>query len=97
MDGDPSLDAGEEPERSPGGCRCARPTADRDAHAGGRQDPRRHGPKDNLILPDALDTKICVLLSISTLLGVGQFPLTGPGSLAGFIIATFAIHMTSCR
>ncbi len=50
---------------------------------------------DNLILADAAQTKICVLLSISTLLGVGLFQLTGAAWLdpaAGFIIAVFAIH-----
>lgn len=50
---------------------------------------------DNLILADAAQTKICVLLSISTLLGVGLFQLTGTAWLdpaAGFIIAAFAIH-----
>lgn len=51
--------------------------------------------KDNLILADAAETKICVLLSISTLAGVGLFQLTGASwldPLAGFIIAAFAIH-----
>ncbi|GAA2174959.1 cation transporter [Arthrobacter parietis] len=49
---------------------------------------------DNLILADAAETKICVLLSISTLLGVGLYMLTGATWLdpvAGFIIAAFAI------
>jgi divalent metal cation (Fe/Co/Zn/Cd) transporter len=38
---------------------------------------------------------MCVLLSISTLLGVGLYQLTGAAWLdpvAGFIIAVFAIH-----
>ena len=51
--------------------------------------------KDNLILADAAETRICVLLSISTLLGVGLYALTGAGWLdpvAGFVIAAFAIH-----
>lgn len=51
--------------------------------------------KDNLILADAAETKICVLLSISTLFGVGLFQLTGAAWLdpvAGFVIAAFAIH-----
>lgn len=51
--------------------------------------------RDNLILADAVETKICVLLSISTLLGVGLFQLTGAAWLdpvAGFVIAAFAIH-----
>ncbi|KDE96750.1 cation transporter (plasmid) [Mycolicibacterium crocinum] len=50
---------------------------------------------DNLVLADAAQTKICVLLSISTLLGVGLFELTGAAWLdpaAGFVIAAFAIH-----
>lgn len=51
--------------------------------------------QDNLILADAAQTRICVLLSISTLLGVGLFELTGAAWLdpvAGFVIAAFAIH-----
>lgn len=51
--------------------------------------------KDNLILADAVQTKICVLLSVSTLLGVGLFQLTGAAWLdpvAGFVIAAFAVH-----
>lgn len=50
---------------------------------------------DQLILADAAETKICVLLSISTLLGLGLFALTGAAWLdpmAGFVIAAFAIH-----
>ena len=50
---------------------------------------------DNLILADAAETKICVLLSISTLLGVGLYGLTGAAWLdpvAGFIIAAFALY-----
>jgi len=50
---------------------------------------------DRLILADAAETRICVLLSISTLLGVGLFQLTGAGWLdpvAGFVIAAFAVH-----
>ena len=50
---------------------------------------------DQLILADAAETKICVLLSVSTLLGVGFFTLTGAAWLdpvAGFVIALFAIH-----
>lgn len=50
---------------------------------------------DNLILADAAETRICVLLSISTLLGVGLFMLTGFAwldSIAAFVIAIFAIH-----
>lgn len=50
---------------------------------------------DRLILADAAETRICVLLSISTLLGLGLYSLTGAAwldPLAGFIIAAFAIH-----
>src|SRR5215218_4189432 len=50
---------------------------------------------DNLILADAAETRICVLLSVSTLLGVGLYELTAAGWLdpvAGFVIAAFAIH-----
>jgi divalent metal cation (Fe/Co/Zn/Cd) transporter len=50
---------------------------------------------DPLILADSAETRICVLLSISTLLGLGLFALTGAAWLdpvAGFVIAIFAIH-----
>ncbi|WND60367.1 cation transporter (plasmid) [Mycolicibacterium vanbaalenii] len=50
---------------------------------------------DNLILADAAETRICVLLSISTLLGVGLYELTGAAWLdpvAGFVIAAFALY-----
>jgi divalent metal cation (Fe/Co/Zn/Cd) transporter len=50
---------------------------------------------DPLILADAAETRICVLLSISTLAGLSLFALTGAGWLdpvAGFVIAVFAIH-----
>lgn len=49
---------------------------------------------DQLILADATETKICVLLSVSTLLGLGLFALTGASWLdptAGFVIAGFAM------
>lgn len=49
---------------------------------------------DRLILADAAETRICVLLSFSTLIGVGGFMLTGASWLdpvAGFVIAAFAI------
>ena len=50
---------------------------------------------DNLLLADAAETRICILLSISTLTGVGLYQLTGAGWLdpvAGFVIAAFAVH-----
>lgn len=50
---------------------------------------------DPLILADAAETLICVLLSVSTLTGLILFRLTGGAWLdpvAGFIIAAFAIH-----
>lgn len=50
---------------------------------------------DPLILADAAETRLCVLLSLSTLLGVGLYELTGAAwldPLAGFVIAGFAIH-----
>jgi divalent metal cation (Fe/Co/Zn/Cd) transporter len=50
---------------------------------------------DPLILADAAETKICVLLSISTLAGLVLFTITGAAWLdpvAGFIIALFAVH-----
>ena len=51
--------------------------------------------RDNLILADAAQTRVCVLLSISTLAGIALFQLTGAAWLdpiAGFVIAAFAIH-----
>jgi divalent metal cation (Fe/Co/Zn/Cd) transporter len=50
---------------------------------------------DPLILADAAETRICVLLSVSTLTGLVIFALTGAGwvdAVAGFVIAAFAIH-----
>ena len=50
---------------------------------------------DNLILADAAETRICILLSISTLTGVGLYQLTGASWLdpvAGFVVAAFAVH-----
>ena len=50
---------------------------------------------DPLILADAAETRLCVWLSVSTLLGVGLYQLTGAAwldPLAGFVIAGFAIH-----
>ena len=50
---------------------------------------------DNLILADAAETRICVLLSLSTLAGIALFQLTGAAWLdpvAGFVIAAFAVH-----
>ena len=50
---------------------------------------------DKLILADAAETNICVLLSISTLLGLGLYSITGATWLdpvAGFLIAAFAVR-----
>lgn len=50
---------------------------------------------DPLILADAAETRICVLLSLSTLLGLALYQLTGSAWLdpvAGFVIAAFAVH-----
>lgn len=50
---------------------------------------------DDLILADAAETKICVLLSLSTLIGVVAYAFTGANWLdpaAGFVIALFAIR-----
>ena len=50
---------------------------------------------DRLILADAAETRICVMLSISTLLGLALYTLTGAAWLdpvAGFVIAAFAIR-----
>jgi divalent metal cation (Fe/Co/Zn/Cd) transporter len=50
---------------------------------------------DPLILADAAETRICVLLSISTLAGLVLYAITGAAWLdpvAGFVIALFAIN-----
>lgn len=50
---------------------------------------------DDLILADAAETRICVLLSVSTLIGVVAYAFTGAtwlDPLAGFVIAVFAIR-----
>jgi divalent metal cation (Fe/Co/Zn/Cd) transporter len=50
---------------------------------------------DRLILADAAETRICVFLSISTLLGVVLFQITGAAWLdpiAGFVVAAFAVR-----
>ena len=50
---------------------------------------------DPLILADAAETRLCVLLSVSTLVGLVLFQLTGAAWLdpiAGFVIAGFAVH-----
>lgn len=50
---------------------------------------------DRLILADAAETRICVLLSASTLIGLVAFTLTGHAwidPVAGFVIAVFAIR-----
>ena len=58
---------------------------------------RRVGQRlgDRLILADAAETRICVLLSLSTLAGLGIYALTGAAWLdpaAAFVIAAFAIR-----
>jgi divalent metal cation (Fe/Co/Zn/Cd) transporter len=50
---------------------------------------------DPLILADAAETRICVLLSISTLISLGLYALVGwtwLDPVAGFVIAIFAIN-----
>lgn len=50
---------------------------------------------DPLIRADAAETKICVWLSVSTLVAVGLYQLTGAAwldPLAGLVIAGFAVH-----
>ena len=50
---------------------------------------------DNLILADAAETRVCVALSISTLVGLIAAALTGAtwiDPVAGFVIAAFAVH-----
>lgn len=57
---------------------------------------RRVGERlsDPLILADAAETRLCVLLSVSTLVGLVLFAITGQGwfdPIAGFVIAAFAV------
>jgi hypothetical protein len=64
---------------------------------GGAGPPRPGNARagDQLSLADAAEIKICVLLSISTLAGLGLYALTGAALLdpvADFSIAAFAIH-----
>ena len=50
---------------------------------------------DDLILADAAETRICVLLSVSTFAGLALYAITGAAWLdpvAGFVIAAFAVH-----
>ena len=50
---------------------------------------------DNLILADAAQTRVCVILSVSTLVGLIAYAVTGAtwiDPVAGFVIAAFAIH-----
>ena len=49
---------------------------------------------DRLILADAAETRLCVLLSVSTLSGLLLYAMTGAGWLdpvAGYVIAVFAV------
>ena len=95
VEGIRSLISGEEPETSPVaiGVLIASVIVMPLLAAAKTRVGRRLG--DNLILADAAETRVCVLLSISTLLGVGLYVFTGLAwldPLAGFVIAGFAIH-----
>lgn len=95
VEGIRSLAAGEEPERSPVAIVLLVASLIVMPILAAAKTRVGKALKDNLILADAVETKICVLLSISTLLGVGLFQLTGAAWLdpvAGFVIAAFAIH-----
>jgi divalent metal cation (Fe/Co/Zn/Cd) transporter len=95
VEGIRSLASGEEPERSPVAIVLLVASLIVMPILAAAKTRVGHALKDNLILADAVETKICVLLSISTLVGVGLFQLTGAGWLdpvAGFVIAAFAIH-----
>lgn len=96
IEGIRSLVAGETPERSTAGIVLlalsivVMPVL---ARAKRRVGERLGG--DPLILADAAETRICVLLSISTLVGLVVFATTGAAwvdPLAGFVIAIFAIR-----
>lgn len=95
IEGVRSLASGEEPERSPLAIALLVASLFVMPILAAAKTRVGHALKDNLILADAVETKICVLLSISTLLGVGVFQLTGAAwldPLAGFVIAGFAVH-----
>lgn len=50
---------------------------------------------DRLILADAAETRLCLLLSVSTLLGLGLFAITGATWLdpaAGLVVAVLAVR-----
>lgn len=50
---------------------------------------------DSLLLADAAETRICVLLSVSTFVGLALYALTGAAWLdpvAAFVVAAFAVH-----
>jgi divalent metal cation (Fe/Co/Zn/Cd) transporter len=96
VEGIRDLVAGEEPDRSPVGLvLLALSIVVMPLLARAKRRVAEQLGRDQLILADAAETRICVLLSISTLLGLGLFAVTGAGWLdpvAGFVIALFAVH-----
>ena len=96
VEGVRDLVAGEVPDRSPVGLvLLALSIVVMPLLARAKRDVATRLGGDPLILADAAETRICVLLSIATLAGLGLFALTGAAWLdpvAGFVIAIFAIH-----
>ncbi|NLE70944.1 MAG: cation transporter [Actinomycetales bacterium] len=95
VEGVRSLVAGEEPDRSP--VAIAVLVASIVVMPLLARAKRRVGERlrDPLVLADAAETRICVLLSVSTLAGLLLHALTGAAWLdpvAGFVIAAFAVH-----
>ena len=95
VEGVRSLLGGEEPDRSPVaiGLLVASLVVMPVLAAAKRRVGLRLG--DNLILADAAETRVCVLLSAATLAGVGLHALTGASwwdPVAAFVIAGFAVH-----
>lgn len=95
VEGVRSLVAGEAPDRSPVamGLLLASIVVMPVLAAAKRRVGLRLG--DRLILADAAETRICVLLSVSTLAGLVLHALTGAAWLdpvAAFVIAGFAVH-----
>lgn len=91
-----SLAGGETPEHSPLGLGILIASAVfMPILAAAKRRVGEHLGGDRLILSDAAETKICWYLSISTLVGLVLFSLTGAAwfdPLAGFVIAAFAVN-----
>lgn len=96
VEGIRSLASGEEPEQSPVGIALlVASVIVMPALAAAKTRVGRALGDDPLILADAAETKICLMLSVSTLAGLGLYAVTGAAWLdpvAGFVIALFAVN-----